>query len=135
MKVRHSESIHIYENNFPLHEVTASDDTQAVVVIYSERIVKDTSDVLSFIDHSLAERGLHPTFTRSGNHLLLDSVSPLDEKIMQRFRGQRAGIIALVNGHEPGHGSHALDEMILHEGDTLELLYRIGGVSESSHSS
>lgn len=126
MEIRHSESLHIEGNDFPMHEVTASDDTNAIVMISSELITKDTNDVRSLIEHTLAERGLHAIFVNSDNHLFLESVSPLDEEIMRRFRGQGAGVIALVNGHEPGEGSHALDEMTLHKGDTLELLYRIG---------
>lgn len=133
MEVRHSESLYVQGNDFPLHEVTASDGTRAVVMICSERIAKDTSNVLSLIEHVLTERGLHPTFVQSGNHLFLESVSPLDEEIMRRFGGQRAGVIALVNGHEPGQGAHALDEMVLHEGDTLELLYRIGSEESDKH--
>ena len=118
--------MNVQGNEFPLHEVTASDDTRAVVVICSERIMRDTKDVLAFIERTLAAHELHSTFVKSGGHLFLESISPLNEKIMQRFGGQRAGIIALVNGHEPGQGAHALDEMTLHEGDTLELLYRVG---------
>lgn len=133
MEVRHSESLHVQGKDFPLYEVTASDDTHAVVMICSERITRDTSNVLSLIEHVLAGRGLHPKFVRSGDHLFLESVSPLDEEITHRFGGQRAGVIALVNGHEPGQGVHALDEMTLHEGDTLELLYRVGPVE--SHAS
>jgi hypothetical protein len=132
MKVRHSEVVKVQGNDFPLHEVTASDDTRAVVMICSERIAKDTSDVLSVIEHVLATHGLLPTFVKSRGHLFLESVSPLDTEIMQRFRGQRAGIVALVNGHEPGQGAHALDEMTLHEGDKLDLLYRVGSAESDS---
>lgn len=133
MEVRHSESLRVQGNDFPLYEVTASDDTQAVIMICSEHIARDTGDVFSLIKHALSERGLHPTFVTSGGHLFLESVSPLDEEIIQRFGGQRAGIVALVNGHEPGQGAHALDEMTLHEGDNLELLYRIESVESDMH--
>lgn len=132
MVIRHSESLQIQGNGFPLHEVNASDDTHAVVTICSERITSDTEDVLSLIEHVLSKHGLHPTFVRTGSHLFLDSVSPLDEEITRRFGEHRAGIVALVNGQEPGQGAHALDEMILHKGDTFELLYRIGS-EESAH--
>lgn len=133
MEVRHSASLHVQGKDFPLYEVTASDDTRAIVMICSERIAKDTSNVVSLIEHALAERGLRPTFIRSGGHLFLESVSPLDEEITHRFGEPRAGVIALVNGHEPGQGVHALDEMTLHGGDTLELLYRVGAAE--SHAS
>lgn len=132
MAIQHSESLRIQGNEFPLHEVSASDDTQAVVMICLEHIATDTDDVLSLIERVLNERGLQPTFVRNGSQLFLSSVSPLDGEIVRRFGDHRAGIIALVNGQEPGQGAHALDEMILHKGDTLELLYRIEA-EESVH--
>lgn len=131
MEIWHSESLNVQGNEFPLHEVMASDDTHAVLRICSERIEADTDDVLALIKRTLAARGLQPTFVRSDDHLFLEAISPLDEEIRRKFEGQSAGVIALVNGQEPGHGTHALDEMTLHRGDTLELLYRVG--SGESH--
>ena len=126
MKIKHSESIFVEGNDFPLHEVTASDDTHAVLLICSERIAADTIDVLSLIRRILAKRKLQPRFVKSGDHVFLQAVSPLDMEIAGRFKGQQAGVIALVNDEEPGHGTHALDEIILHGGDRLELFYRVG---------
>ncbi len=125
MGVRHTDSLYTHGIAFPLHEVDASDDTQALVMICSERIAKDTNDVPTLIRELLETRGLQSKFIKSDNHLFLDSVSPLDKAIAQRFIQQRAGIIALINGKEPGDGTSALDQMTLHEGDTLQLLYRV----------
>jgi len=132
MAIRHSESLNVRGNEFPLHEVAASDDTHAVLLISSERITADTNNVLSLIKRTLAARRLQPRFVMSDNHLFLQSISSLDEEIARSFKRQQVGVIALVNGQEPGHGTHALDEITLHEGDTLELLYRIGNSEQST---
>ncbi len=124
--IRQSESLNVYGNAFSLHEVAASDDTRAVVMICSEPVLKDTTDVPSFIEDALAARGLQGVFVNDKNHVFLESVSPLHTEVMRRFIGQRAGIIVLVNGQEPGGGAHSLREMTLHKGDMLEVLYRIG---------
>lgn len=126
IEIRHSELLHVGEHDFLLHEVIASDDTQALIIICSEQIKKDTTDIRSFIEDALAARGLQGVFMKNDDCLFLESVSPLDDQIARRFKGQKAGIIALVNNREPGKGIHSLEEMILNKGEKLELLYRIG---------
>ncbi len=124
--IRRSALLCINGSQYPLYEVSASDDTQVLVLICSLQILADIDEALPFIHHKLIEYGLYPTTVGIGNHLFLDSISPLDEEIKQIFDGQSVGIIALVNGHEPGQGTQALDGMKLCAGDILELWYRIG---------
>lgn len=124
--IQQSGSFTLGKNTFPFYEVIASDDTQALVMIYSQRITTETTDVRRFIEDSLTARGLRGIFSKNNRRVFLESVSPLDKEVTQRFAGEKLGIIVLVNGREPGEGAYSLQEMTLQKGDTFALLYRIG---------
>jgi hypothetical protein len=130
MEVLSSEEIEVREGRFPLHYVRASDDTEALLPLCETELKADCYNLEEVIKERLEHIGLHPRFATRKGHKFLMSVFPVHKELTKRFGRENVGLVVLLNGCEPGEGTHAIEEMQAKQGSTLQVLYRISGATK-----
>ncbi len=123
--IKSTKKLHLTDRDFVLHHVQASDDTTALLEVFTATIASTEQNLEALIFSCLSTLGLTPLYCKVDSHSFLARIEPITDRMRILFTDSQMGIVLLVNGQEPGGGTLSLEHISVEVGDTVQVFYRI----------